>query len=40
VSMPEARVEALQDFSAPGAAIAILPRSVLARFGPCLPGLR
>jgi L,D-peptidoglycan transpeptidase YkuD (ErfK/YbiS/YcfS/YnhG family) len=40
VSMPEARVEALQDFSSSGAVIAILPRSVLGRFGHCLPALR
>ncbi len=37
VSLPEARVVALQDFAAPGAALAILPRGALARFGGCLP---
>jgi len=39
VSMPEARVEALQDFAAPGAALAILPRATLGRLGDCLPKL-
>ena len=39
VSLPEARVEALQDFSAPGAVLAILPRSALGRLGNCLPAL-
>ena len=38
VSMPEARIEALQDFVAPGAVLAILPRSALDRLDACLPG--
>ena len=37
VSLPEARVEALQDFSAPGAVLAILPRAALSWLGGCLP---
>jgi L,D-peptidoglycan transpeptidase YkuD (ErfK/YbiS/YcfS/YnhG family) len=37
VSMPEARVEALQEFAASGAVVAILPRGALSRFGNCLP---
>jgi L,D-peptidoglycan transpeptidase YkuD (ErfK/YbiS/YcfS/YnhG family) len=37
VSMPEARVEALQDFAASGAVVAILPQGALSRFGNCLP---
>ncbi|HZP78923.1 MAG TPA: hypothetical protein VFB45_22495 [Pseudolabrys sp.] len=37
VALPEARVEALQDFSASGAVIAILPRAALARGKGCLP---
>jgi L,D-peptidoglycan transpeptidase YkuD (ErfK/YbiS/YcfS/YnhG family) len=37
VALPQARVEALQEFSAPGAAIAILPRAALARLPGCLP---
>ncbi len=37
VALPEARVEALQDFVAPGAAIAILPRTALGRLPGCLP---
>ena len=37
VSMPEARVEALQDFAAGGAVLAILPQAALGRFGACLP---
>jgi L,D-peptidoglycan transpeptidase YkuD (ErfK/YbiS/YcfS/YnhG family) len=36
VSMPEPRVEALQDFAADGAALAILPRGALDRLS-CLP---
>lgn len=39
VSMPEARVEALQDFSAPGAVLAILPRAAVSRLGNCLPAM-
>ena len=37
VAVPEARVEALQDFSAPGAVLAIWPRSALDRMAGCLP---
>jgi L,D-peptidoglycan transpeptidase YkuD (ErfK/YbiS/YcfS/YnhG family) len=37
VAMPESRIEALQDFAAGGAAIAILPQHALGRFGRCLP---
>lgn len=37
VSLPEARVEALQDFSASGAVLAILPRDAISRLGACLP---
>jgi len=37
VSMPEARVEALQDFAASGAVVAILPRGALDRLKGCLP---
>jgi L,D-peptidoglycan transpeptidase YkuD (ErfK/YbiS/YcfS/YnhG family) len=37
VSMPEARVEALQDFAADGAVLAILPRGALDRLRGCLP---
>jgi L,D-peptidoglycan transpeptidase YkuD (ErfK/YbiS/YcfS/YnhG family) len=39
VAIPEARVEALQDFTAPGTAIAILPRGALDRIQGCLPEL-
>ncbi len=39
VSLPEARVEALQDFSEPGAVLAIWPREALGRLGGCLPTL-
>ena len=39
VSLPEARVEALQDFSAPGAVLAILPRAALGRLAGCLPAV-
>jgi L,D-peptidoglycan transpeptidase YkuD (ErfK/YbiS/YcfS/YnhG family) len=39
VALPEARVEALQDFTEGGAAIAILPRRALNRFGNCLPAV-
>jgi L,D-peptidoglycan transpeptidase YkuD (ErfK/YbiS/YcfS/YnhG family) len=38
VALPEARVEALQDFVEPGATIAIMPREGLARLRGCLPG--
>jgi L,D-peptidoglycan transpeptidase YkuD (ErfK/YbiS/YcfS/YnhG family) len=37
VAMPEPRVEALQEFSAAGAVIAILPQQALSRFAACLP---
>jgi L,D-peptidoglycan transpeptidase YkuD (ErfK/YbiS/YcfS/YnhG family) len=37
VAMPEPRVEALQDFAAGGAVLAILPRGVLERLSGCLP---
>ena len=37
VSMPEPRVEALQDFAADGAVLAILPRGALDRLRGCLP---
>jgi L,D-peptidoglycan transpeptidase YkuD (ErfK/YbiS/YcfS/YnhG family) len=37
VALPEARVEALQDFSAAGAVLAILPRTALDRLAGCLP---
>jgi D-alanyl-D-alanine dipeptidase len=39
VSMPEARLEALQDFAAPGAVLTILPRAALPRLAGCLPAL-
>jgi hypothetical protein len=35
--MPEPRVEALQDFSAGGAVLAVLPRNALDRLPGCLP---
>jgi L,D-peptidoglycan transpeptidase YkuD (ErfK/YbiS/YcfS/YnhG family) len=37
VAMPEPRIEALQDFVAGGAVLAILPEPALSRFGACLP---
>jgi L,D-peptidoglycan transpeptidase YkuD (ErfK/YbiS/YcfS/YnhG family) len=37
VAMPEPRIEALQDFVAGGAVLAILPEQALGRFGACLP---
>jgi L,D-peptidoglycan transpeptidase YkuD (ErfK/YbiS/YcfS/YnhG family) len=37
VSLPEPRVEALQEFAAAGAVVAILPQPALSRFGNCLP---
>ncbi len=37
VAMPEPRVEALQDFAAGGAVLAILPRNALDRLPGCLP---
>jgi len=39
VALPEARVEALQDFSADGAVLAILPRAALSRLAGCLPAV-
>ncbi len=37
VALPRARVEALQDFAADGAVLAVLPRQGLDRFKGCLP---
>jgi L,D-peptidoglycan transpeptidase YkuD (ErfK/YbiS/YcfS/YnhG family) len=37
VGLPEARVEALQDFARAGAVIAILPATAFDRFPGCLP---
>ena len=37
VALPQARVEALQDFSQSGAVLAVLPRHALERFKGCLP---
>jgi L,D-peptidoglycan transpeptidase YkuD (ErfK/YbiS/YcfS/YnhG family) len=37
VALPEARVEALQDFAAGGAVLAVLPKAALGRFRGCLP---
>jgi L,D-peptidoglycan transpeptidase YkuD (ErfK/YbiS/YcfS/YnhG family) len=37
VAMPEPRVEALQDFAAGGAVLAVLPRGALDRLPGCLP---
>jgi hypothetical protein len=37
VGLPEARVQALQDFSQAGALIAVLPETALERFASCLP---
>ena len=37
VALPEPRVEALQDFAAGGAVLAILPRAALDRLPGCLP---
>ena len=37
VAMPEARIEALQDFASGGAVVAILPQAALSRFAGCLP---
>ena len=39
VSIPEPRVEALQDFASGGAVLAILPQAALGRFASCLPKL-
>jgi L,D-peptidoglycan transpeptidase YkuD (ErfK/YbiS/YcfS/YnhG family) len=37
VALPQARVEALQDFAAKGAVLAVVPRQALERFKGCLP---
>jgi D-alanyl-D-alanine dipeptidase len=37
VAVPEPKVEALQEFSEPGAVLAILPRGALGRLAGCLP---
>lgn len=37
VALPQARVEALQDFAEPGAVLAVLPRQALGRLKGCLP---
>ena len=37
VALPEERVSAMQEFTAPGAVIAILPEVAIRRFGNCLP---
>jgi L,D-peptidoglycan transpeptidase YkuD (ErfK/YbiS/YcfS/YnhG family) len=37
VALPQARVEALQDFAQGGAVLAVLPRQALDRFEGCLP---
>ena len=37
VALPEPRVEALQDFAAEGAVVAVLPRNALDRLAGCLP---
>ncbi len=37
VALPQARVEAVQDFAQAGAVLAILPRAALGRFEGCLP---
>ena len=37
VALPEARVAAWQEFSAPGAVLATLPRTALGRLSGCLP---
>jgi L,D-peptidoglycan transpeptidase YkuD (ErfK/YbiS/YcfS/YnhG family) len=37
VAVPEPRVEALQDFAADGAVLAILPRTALDRLAGCIP---
>ena len=39
VALPEARVEALQEFAQQGAVLAILPAAALGRLGSCLPRL-
>ena len=37
IGLPEERVRALQDFSRPGAVLAVLPETALERFPACLP---
>jgi hypothetical protein len=37
VALPQARVEALQNFAEGGAVLAVLPRRALDRFKGCLP---
>ncbi len=37
VALPEPQLEAVQDFSADGAVLAVLPRRALGRFKGCLP---
>lgn len=37
VALPEERVRSIQEFAQPGAAIAILPKDAIDRFGSCLP---
>jgi hypothetical protein len=37
VALPEERVSAIQDFSEPGAVVAIVPEAALPRFAGCLP---
>lgn len=37
IGLPEARVEALQEFSRPGAVLAVLPETALNRFRDCMP---
>jgi D-alanyl-D-alanine dipeptidase len=39
VALPEERLEALMDFTEPGAVVAILPRPALDRLSGCLPGI-
>jgi L,D-peptidoglycan transpeptidase YkuD (ErfK/YbiS/YcfS/YnhG family) len=37
IALPERRVRSLQEFTAPGAVIAVLPEPAIERFGGCLP---
>jgi D-alanyl-D-alanine dipeptidase len=37
VALPEAHVAEVQEFSEPGAVLAVLPETALARFADCLP---
>lgn len=39
VALPEPQLEAVQDFSADGAVLAVLPRQALGRFKGCLPAV-